>query len=223
MPTVLVTGCDTGLGVEFARQYAAAGCKVLATCLDPGTATATREIAGDVRVMKLDVSDLAAIDALAGELRGEPIDILVSNAGIGRPHPPFGRTDYALLQRMLAVNLIGPLRLAEAFVEQVAASRMKVMAFVSSRMGSIALNLTGGSYGYRASKAGLNAVIKSLAVDLAPREILVLALHPGWAKTEPGARVDVDRSVAGMRAIIERASRHETGSFLAYNDTPLPW
>jgi len=223
MPTVLVTGCDTGLGVEFARQYAAAGCKVLATCLDPGTATATREIAGDVRVMKLDVSDLAAIDALAGELRGEPIDILVSNAGIGRPHPPFGRTDYALLQRMLAVNLIGPLRLAEAFVEQVAASRMKVMAFVSSRMGSIALNLTGGSYGYRASKAGLNAVIKSLAVDLASREILVLALHPGWAKTEPEARVDVDRSVAGMRAIIERASRHETGSFLAYNDTPLPW
>jgi len=223
MPTVLVTGCDTGLGVEFARQYAAAGCKVLATCLDPGTATATREIAGDVRVMKLDVSDLAAIDALAGELRGEPIDILVSNAGIGRPHPPFGRTDYALLQRMLAVNLIGPLRLAEAFVEQVAASRMKVMAFVSSRMGSIALNLTGGSYGYRASKAGLNAVIKSLAVDLASREILVLALHPGWAKTEPEARVDVDRSVAGMRAIIERASRHETGSFFAYNDTPLPW
>jgi len=223
MPTVLVTGCDTGLGVEFARQYAAAGCKVLATCLDPGTATATREIAGDVRVMKLDVSDLAAIDALAGELRGEPIDILVSNAGIGRPHPPFGRTDYALLQRMLAVNLIGPLRLAEAFVEHVAASRMKVMAFVSSRMGSIALNLTGGSYGYRASKAGLNAVIKSLAVDLASREILVLALHPGWAKTEPGARVDVDRSVAGMRAIIERASRHETGSFFAYNDTPLPW
>jgi NAD(P)-dependent dehydrogenase (short-subunit alcohol dehydrogenase family) len=223
MPTVLVTGCDTGLGVEFARQYAAAGCTVLATCLDPDSATATRAIPGDVRVRKLDVSDLAAIDALAGELRGEPIDILVSNAGIGRPHPPFGRTDYALWQRMLAVNLIGPLKLAEAFVEHVAASRMKVMAFVSSRMGSITLNLTGGSYGYRASKAGLNAVVKSLAVDLAPREILVLALHPGWAKTEPGARVDVDRSVAGMRAIIERASRHETGSFFAYNDTPLPW
>ena len=223
MPTVLVTGCDTGLGVEFARQYAAAGCKVLATCLDPHTATATRAIPGNVRVVKLDVADLAAIDGLAVELRDEPIDILVSNAGIGRPHPPFGSTDYALWQRMLAVNLIGPLKLAEAFVEHVAASRMKVMAFVSSRMGSIALNLTGGSYGYRASKAGLNAVVKSLAVDLAPREILVLALHPGWAKTEPGARVDVDCSVAGMRAIIERASRHETGSFFAYNDTPLPW
>ena len=223
MPTVLVTGCDTGLGVEFVRQYAAEGCKVLATCLDPDRATATRAIAGDVQTVGLDVSDLAAIDALARDLRGEAIDILVSNAGIGRPHPPFGRTDYALWQRMLAVNLVGPLKLAEAFVEHVAASRMKVMAFVSSRMGSIASNLTGGSYAYRSSKAGLNAVVKSLAVDLAPREILVLALHPGWAKTEPGARVDVDRSVAGMRAIIERCSRHETGSFLAFNDTPLPW
>jgi NAD(P)-dependent dehydrogenase (short-subunit alcohol dehydrogenase family) len=115
------------------------------------------------------------------------------------------------------------MKLAEAFVEHVAASSMKVMAFVSSRMGSIALNLTGGSYGYRSSKAGLNAIVKSLAVDLQPRGILVLALHPGWAKTEPGARVEVDRSVAGMRAVIQRCSRHETGSFFAFNDTLLPW
>jgi NAD(P)-dependent dehydrogenase (short-subunit alcohol dehydrogenase family) len=223
MTTVLVTGCDTGLGVEFARQYATAGCRVIATCLEPGRAQATHEIAGNVHVMKLDVSDLAAIDALARELCGEPIDILVSNAGIARPHPPFGQTDYALWQRMLEVNVMGPMKLAEAFVEHVAASRMKVMAFVSARMGSIALNLTGGSYAYRSSKAGLNAVAKSLAIDLAPREILVLALHPGWAKTEPGGRVDVDRSVAGMRGIIERVGRHETGSFFAYNDIPLPW
>lgn len=221
--TVLVTGCDTGLGVEFARQYAAAGCKVHATCLDPATAEATRAIAGDVHMAKLDVSDLAAIDAFASDLRGEAIDILVSNAGIGRPHPPFGNTDFALWRRMLDVNLVGPLKLAEAFVDHVAASDMKVMAFVSSRMGSIALNLTGGSYAYRSSKAGLNAVVKSLAIDLAPREILVLALHPGWARTEPGARVDVDRSVAGMRAVIDRTSRHETGSFFAFNDTLLPW
>lgn len=223
MTSVLVTGCDTGLGVEFARQYAADGCRVFATCLDPTTADAARAIEGDVRILKLDVSDLAAVDALAADLRRESIDILVSNAGIGRPHPPFGKTDYDLWRRILDVNLIGPMRLAEAFVEQVAASRMKVMAFVSSRMGSIALNMTGGSYAYRSSKAGLNAVVKSLAVDLQPRHILVLALHPGWAKTEPGARVDVDTSVAGMRAIIARCSRHETGSFFAYNDTPLPW
>jgi NAD(P)-dependent dehydrogenase (short-subunit alcohol dehydrogenase family) len=223
MPSVLITGCDTGLGVEFARQYAADGYRVFATCLDPDTAAATRAIKGDVRVLKLDVSDLAAIDTLAGELREEPIDILLSNAGIGRPHPLFGKTDYAQWQRILDVNLIGPMKLAEAFVEHVAASRMKVMAFVSSRMGSITLNMTGGSYAYRSSKAGLNAVVKGLAIDLQPRHILVLALHPGWAKTEPGARVDVDRSVAGMRAVIQRCSRHETGCFFAFNDTMLPW
>jgi NAD(P)-dependent dehydrogenase (short-subunit alcohol dehydrogenase family) len=223
MPTVLVTGCDTGLGVEFARQYAAEGCRVYATCLDPDKAQATRAISGDVRVLKLDVSDLAAIDALARELASEPIDILLSNAGLGKHHPGFRDTDYQQWQRILAVNLMGPMRLAEAFVDHVARSSMKVMAFVSSRMGSIALNLTGGSYAYRSSKAGLNAVIRSLAVDLQPRGILVLALHPGWAKTEPGARVDVDRSVAGMRAVIQRCSRHETGSFFAFNDTLLPW
>jgi NAD(P)-dependent dehydrogenase (short-subunit alcohol dehydrogenase family) len=221
--SVLITGCDSGLGVEFARQYAAEGCRVFATCLDPGASDAVRAIKGNVRVLKLDVSDLAAIDALADELRDEPIDILLSNAGIGRPHPPFGKTDYAHWQRILDVNLIGPMKLAEAFVEHVAASRMKVMAFVSSRMGSIALNLTGGSYAYRSSKAGLNAVVKCLAIDLQPRHILVLALHPGWAKTEPGARVDVDRSVSGMRAVIQRCSLHETGSFFAFNDTMLPW
>jgi NAD(P)-dependent dehydrogenase (short-subunit alcohol dehydrogenase family) len=223
MPSVLVTGCDTGLGPEFARQYAAEGYRVYATCLDPDTASATRAIRGDVHVLKLDVSDRAAIDAFAGELKGEPIDILLSNAGLGKHHPGFGQTDYAEWQRILSVNLIGPMRLAEAFVEHVAASSMKVMAFVSSRMGSIALNMTGGSYAYRSSKAGLNAIVKSLAVDLQHRGILVLALHPGWAKTEPGARVDVDRSVAGMRAVIHRCSRHETGSFFAFNDTLLPW
>jgi NAD(P)-dependent dehydrogenase (short-subunit alcohol dehydrogenase family) len=221
--SVLITGCDTGLGVEFVRQYAAEGYRVFATCLDPNAAEATRAIEGNVRILKLDVSDLAAIDALAAELRDEPIDILLSNAGIGRPHPLFGKTDYAHWHRILDVNLIGPMKLAEAFVEHVAASQMKVMAFVSSRMGSIALNTTGGSYAYRSSKAGLNAVVKGLAIDLQPRHILVLALHPGWAKTEPGARVDVDRSVSGMRAVIERCSRHETGCFFAFNDTLLPW
>src|SRR6266446_2162047 len=101
MPTVLITGCDTGLGVEFARQYAAEGYRILAACLDPNTADATRAINGDVRVLKLDVSDLAAIDALAGELRNEPIDILISNAGLGKHHPSFGKTDYTQWHRIL--------------------------------------------------------------------------------------------------------------------------
>src|SRR4051794_13939488 len=217
MPTVLITGCDTGLGVEFARQYAEDGFRVLATCLDPDGAAETRAIRGMIEILRLDVSDHAAIEALARKLDREPLDILLSNAGIGRPHPPFGQTDYANWRRILEVNLIGPMKMAESFVEQVARSDQKIMAFVSSRMGSIGLNNSGASYAYRSSKAGLNMIVKTLALDLAPREICVLALHPGWAATEPGGRVPVDESVAGMRGVMRRAGRHHTGSFVTYH------
>ena len=223
MATVLVTGCDTGLGVEFARQYAADGHRVIAACLDPAKAAETSAVRGKIEVVGLDVTDHAAIERLAERLKSDPIDILLNNAGIGRPHPPFGATDYALWRRILETNLVGPMKMAESFVEHVARSELKVMAFVSSRMGSIASNNSGGSYAYRSSKAGLNMIIKSLAVDLAPREICVLALHPGWAATEPGGRVPVDESVAGMRGVIRRAGRHHTGSFVTYHDQPLAW
>jgi NAD(P)-dependent dehydrogenase (short-subunit alcohol dehydrogenase family) len=126
-------------------------------------------------------------------------------------------------QRIFQTNLVGPMKMAESFVGQVARSDLKMMAFVSSRMGSITLNNSGGSYAYRSSKAGLNMVVKTLAVDLAPRGICVLALHPGWAATEPGGRVPVAESVAGMRGVIHRAGRHHTGSFVTYHDQPLPW
>lgn len=223
MATIVITGCDTGLGVEFARQYAAEGHKVYATCLSPETAHETRAIAGDVEVQKLDMTDHASIAALAASLGGRPVDILLNNAGIGRPHPPFGETDYVNWRRILETNLIGPMKLVETLVENVAASELKMMAFVSSRMGSIALNQSGGSYAYRSSKAGLNMVVKGLAVDLAPRHISVIALHPGWAATEPGGRVPVAESVAGMRGVIHRAGRHHTGIFQTYHDQPLPW
>jgi NAD(P)-dependent dehydrogenase (short-subunit alcohol dehydrogenase family) len=223
MATILITGCDTGLGVEFARQYAGDGHRVIATCLDPATAKETAAIKGNIEVTRLDVTDHAAIEALARRLSGDAVDILLSNAGIGRPHPPFGQTDYPMWRRMLETNLIGPMKLAETFVEHVARSDNKMMAFVSSRMGSIASNNSGASYGYRSSKSGLNMIVKTLAVDLAPRQICVMALHPGWAMTEPGARVPVAESVAGMRGVLNRAGRHHTGSFVTYHDQPLPW
>ncbi len=223
MPTIVITGCDTGLGVEFARQYAAEGHRVLATCLNPDTAHDTRAIGGNVEVMKLDMTDHGDIAALGRHLAGAPVDILVSNAGIGRPHPPFGQTDYDNWRRILETNLIGPMKLAETLVDNIAAGELKIMAFVSSRMGSIALNNSGGSYAYRSSKAGLNMMVKGLAVDLAPRQISVIALHPGWAATEPGGRVPVAESVSGMRGVIHRAGRHHTGIFQTYSDQPLPW
>jgi NAD(P)-dependent dehydrogenase (short-subunit alcohol dehydrogenase family) len=223
MATILITGCDKGLGVEFARQYASDGHRVIATCLDPVEAREVAAINGNIEAVKLDVTDHAAIEALSQRLKNDTIDIFLNNAGIARPHPPFGETDYAQWQRILAINLIGPMKMAESFVEHVGRSELKMMAFVSSRMGSIALNNSGGSYAYRSSKAGLNMIVKTLAVDLTPRQICVLALHPGWAATEPGGRVPVAESVAGMRGVIQRAGRHHTGSFVTYNDQPLPW
>jgi NAD(P)-dependent dehydrogenase (short-subunit alcohol dehydrogenase family) len=223
MGTILVTGCDSGLGAEFARQYAGDGHRVIAACPDPSSATQTNAIAGNIEVIKLDVTDHAAVEALAERFCAEAVDVLLNNAGIGRPHPAFRATDYANWRCILEANLIGPMKMAESFVEQVARSDQKIMAFVSSRMGSIALNNSGGSYAYRSSKAGLNMIVKTLAVDLAPRHICVLALHPGWAATEPGGRVPVDESVAGMRGVIHRAGRHHTGSFVTYHDQPLPW
>lgn len=223
MATILVTGCDSGLGVEFARQYAGDGHRVIATCLDPLSARATSAIQGNIEMVKLDVTDHAAIEALAQRFAGETIDILLNNAGIGGPHPPFGATDYALWRRMLETNLIGPMKMAESFVEHVARSDSKMMAFVSSRMGSIGSNNSGASYGYRSSKSGLNMIVKTLAVDLARRSICVMALHPGWAMTQPGGRVPVTESVAGMRGVLHRAGPHHTGSFVTYADQPLPW
>lgn len=223
MPTVLVTGCDTGLGREFARQYAAEGHRVLATFLNPATAQGASDLVGNVEAIGLDVTDHAAIAALAARLSGEPIDILVSNAGIGHPHKPFGQMDYHHWRRVLETNLIGPMMIAESFADHVARSDFRLMAFVSSRMGSINLNLTGGAYAYRTSKAGLNMMVRSLAVDLAPRRICVMALHPGWAATEPGGRIPVEESVAGMRGVLHRAGPHHSGSFVTYHDQPLPW
>jgi NAD(P)-dependent dehydrogenase (short-subunit alcohol dehydrogenase family) len=223
MATVLITGCDTGLGVEFARQYAANGYRVIASCLDPSSANEAAAIHGNIELVKLDVTDHGAIEALAKRLAGEAVDILLNNAGIARPHPPFGQTDYSNWRRILETNLVGPMKMAESFVEHIARSDQKIMAFVSSRMGSIELNNSGASYAYRSSKAGLNMIVKTLAIDLAPRRICALALHPGWAATEPGGRVPVAESVAGMRGVIHRAGPHHTGSFLTYHDQPLPW
>jgi NAD(P)-dependent dehydrogenase (short-subunit alcohol dehydrogenase family) len=223
MYTVLITGCDTGLGVEFARQYAADGHRVIAACLDPSSAKETAGIRGNIELVKLDLTDHAAIETLSRRFSADAVDILLNNAGIGRPHPAFGHTDYANWRRILETNLIGPMKMAESFVEQVARSDQKMMAFVSSRMGSIALNNSGASYAYRSSKAGLNMIVKTLAIDLAARGICVLALHPGWAATEPGGRVPVAESVTGMRGVLQRAGPHHTGSFVTYHDQPLPW
>lgn len=223
MGTVLVTGCDRGLGREFALQYAEAGYAVVATYHDLAERLPDRE---GMRHRALDVTDLAAFDRLAEELAGEPIDILVSNAGIGRDIRRLGEIDYGYVQRMLAVNTIGPLKLVETFRPNLAAGRERRLLIVTSAMGAIGANLSGGHYGYRASKAGLNAIGRSLAIDLFADGITVAMLHPGWVRTAGGsddAPLTATESVAAMRDFVRRLGNHQTGGFYTYAGQPLPW
>jgi NAD(P)-dependent dehydrogenase (short-subunit alcohol dehydrogenase family) len=231
MPTILITGASRGLGLEFTKQYAAAGWRIHASCRDPDTADGLGAVAagasGAVTVHRLDVADGDRVAAFAHGLRDEPLDVLLNNAGIyGGKNKTFGDTDYAIWLETLNVNLLGPMRVAEAFVGQVARSGRRLIVCISSRMGSMAANTDGASYVYRSSKAGLNAVVRSLAADLRGQGITVVCFHPGWVATDmggPQAPLSPADSVTGMRAVIERLTPADSGSFLNYDGEEVPW
>src|SRR5262245_56234977 len=191
MPAVLLTGANRGLGLELARQYARRGWRVFACCRTPNDAIELRQLAsasgGLVRLFALDVRDHDRTAELARELAGEAIDVLLANAGVYGPSKmTLGQIDYAAWAEVMAVNVFAPARLAECFVDHVAQSDKKTIACVSSYMGSIAGNTSGRHYLYRSSKAALNAVVKTLAIDLRERGVTVVTLHPGWVKTDMG-------------------------------------
>jgi NAD(P)-dependent dehydrogenase (short-subunit alcohol dehydrogenase family) len=230
MTTVLITGASRGLGLEFTRQYLAAGATVIATCRDPDAAPELRALvaaaAARAELHRLDVNSAEETRALAHALDGRAIDILVCNAGVNTPRVPIGQVDEASFSQLMLTNVMGPIRLVGALLENVARSDSRLMVFLSSRLGSMAENARGGAYVYRASKAALNAVVKSLSVDLAPRGITTVLLHPGAAKTAmAGANgaVEVADSVAGMLAVIDNVTPAATGQFFNYDGTPIPW
>jgi NAD(P)-dependent dehydrogenase (short-subunit alcohol dehydrogenase family) len=235
MPTLLITGANRGLGLEFTRQYAAAGWQVFACCRTaadlPGLAALSAF--GKVSAHVLDVTDFGAVDRLAAELRGTALDVLLNNAGTFGPNPfsgdnpaqVFGHIDYAVWGEVLRINTMAPLKLAEAFVEHVAASSERKIVTVSSTEGSIT-QTRGNLYAYKTSKAAVNMVMRNLAADLKPRGIIAASLCPGWAKTRMGgvhAIVEVPDSIAGMRRIIASLTPEQTGMFLRYNGETVPW
>ena len=181
MPTVLITGASRGIGREFARQYEAGGWRVIATCRDPSK----YDLEGEV--YRLDVTDPDSVAALHRELKGEAIDLLINNAGIYGPRGlEFGSLDYDSWEEVLRTNVLGPMRVAEAIADQLVASGKKKMVFISSKVGSIADNSSGGSYIYRSSKTALNMAVKSLSLDLSGKGVICLMLHPGWVQTDMG-------------------------------------
>jgi NAD(P)-dependent dehydrogenase (short-subunit alcohol dehydrogenase family) len=229
MPHLLITGANRGIGLEHVRVLLGRGWTVTACCRDPEGASELKALDpgdGRLRIKAYDATDPGAAAELAREVR-EPIDILFANAGtMGPGDEGFGKTDAAGMAEAFAINTIAPLKLAEAFSDQVARSQMKVIALQSSRMGSIRDNTSGGYYGYRASKAGLNAAGKSLANDLRPRGVIVMILHPGWVKTRMGGQgglMTVSECVEGQLDLIARANPAMSGRFFHVSGEDLPW
>jgi NAD(P)-dependent dehydrogenase (short-subunit alcohol dehydrogenase family) len=227
MPTVLITGAGRGIGLEFARQYAADGWSVIATVRDPAKGAPVAALGRQVEVNLLDVADRGAIDKLARTLRGRAIDVLICNAAIygDKPKQEFGKVDWAEWEAVLRTNIMAPLALVESFVEHVAASERKLIVMMTSQMASTE-EASGGAYIYRTSKAALNNVAKNLAEDLAPRGITVLAMDPGWVKTDMGgssAPLTPEYSVRHMRKIFAKAGRRQTGHYLRYDGASHPW
>lgn len=224
MPSVLITGANRGIGLEFARQYAADGWQVIATCRRPDAAAELAKL--PVEIHPLDVTDFDAVAALAQKLTGRGIDILLNNAAHVGTTQNFGMVDTDEWAQVMALNVMAPLKMAEAFISHVARSRRKLIACMSSKMGSIANNTTGGNYIYRSSKAALNAVVKSLSVDLAPRGIAAVALHPGWVKTEmggPDAVLTADASASRLRRVLDGVTLAQTGRFIGFDGSEVSW
>jgi NAD(P)-dependent dehydrogenase (short-subunit alcohol dehydrogenase family) len=221
MPTVVVTGANRGLGLEFTRQYAADGSTVIATCRDPAKAGDLAALEGDIRVERLDVTDWAALGAFARGLGSTPLDLLICNAGIGG----WGEPEPDAWLHSFAVNCIAPTLLARALVDRVEAAGGKIVC-LTSKMGSIADNTSGGSIVYRSAKAALNAAWRSLAIDWKDRPVTVTMLHPGWVQTDMGganALITPDESIAGMRRVIDGLPRDRSGAFLDYKGESIPW
>jgi len=234
MATVLITGANRGLGLGLTQLYAADGDKVHACCRNPESASELNAVEGDVTVHALDVEDPSSIAALKAAIGDEPIDVLLNVAGyygkkiVSEPGglQEFGESDYDEWEKINRINVIGPMRIAEAFVDNVAASDQKKLITLSSILGSIGGNDMGKMYPYRASKASVNAIMRSMAFDLKERGITAVPLHPGWVRTDmggPTADIDADTSVSGMKSVIAGLKPEDAGRFMTYDGSELPW
>ena len=223
MATYLITGANRGIGLSLAQQLAARGDSVIGVCRQTSPALAAT---GAQMIDGVDVADADAVASLPAKLGDRRIDGLVLNAGIfsNETLDALDADAFARMQRQFEVNTLGPLRVAAALQGHLAQGAK--VGIVTSRMGSVADNGSGAYYGYRASKAAVNAIGKSLAMDLAPRGIAVVLLHPGRVATDMlGGQGDIgpDEAAANLLARLDALTLAGTGSFWHANGTPLPW
>ena len=230
MTTVLVTGANRGIGLEFVRQYAADGAEVIACCRDPAGAAELQAVAdasgGRVRPVQLDVASAGDIAALKAALTGRPLDIVINNAGIsGPPRQSADDIDVEGWLEAFRVNTVAPVAVAQALHENLKAGAQKKLVAITSQLGSTTNN-GGQRYAYRSSKAALNNAMRGLSRDWAGDGIAVGIFHPGWVKTDMGgqaAPVTPEQSVTGLRQRIAELGRENSGAYRDYAGQALPW
>jgi NAD(P)-dependent dehydrogenase (short-subunit alcohol dehydrogenase family) len=238
-PTVLITGSNRGIGLQFAKDYAAKGWNVIATTRNPDDAPELKKLAAankKVTVERLDVTKPAEIDALAAKYKGKPIDILINNAGIigdfMKPKPQaFGTLDHGQADEFMHVNALGPLKVTEAFYDSVKISGQKKIAAITSLAGSRGVDYGGvpGGYWYKLSKAALNAAMANVALDAKKDGVVVVLLSPGQVRVEKIANapipnlIDPPESIRGMMKVLDGVTLADAGTIIRYTGEKQPF
>lgn len=230
MPSILITGTNRGIGLELVRQYLDEGWEVYATARKLQHATELQQLAEaypSLHSYSLDVTHHEQRLALASQLKGIPLDILINNAGVyGQDDAFFGHTDEEKWLEALRINTIAPMKIMELFANNIALGEKKIIASISSKMGSMDDNGSGGSYVYRSTKAALNAVMVSAAHDLKSSGISVVILHPGWVRTDMGGangEINVQQSAERLRSILASVTIENSGDFYDIDGSIIPW
>ena len=228
MTTVLVTGANRGLGYEFVKQYSENKFDVFACCRNVNEAKKLKELAEiseNIKIYELDVGNIKTIKNLSQQLQNEKIDVLINNAGIYRSST-VGNINYDEWIESFKVNTIAPYQIVENFLEQIINSDLKKVVSITSKMGSIDDNTSGGSYIYRSSKTALNSMMRSLTHDLKNQGVATLTLHPGWVRTDmggPGGWINSIESVQGMIKQIDKLTIDDSGKYLDYAGKTINW
>ena len=222
--TIIVTGANRGLGLELCRQFKAAGATVIGTARDPKAAIDLRTL--EVQIEPLDVAEDDSVDELAKRLDGVAVDILINNAGIGGAGNGVMSLDMDRARQFFEVNSLGPIRVTRALLPHLRRGEERKIVHISSLMGSLQENSVGGYYCYRASKAALNMMNRSLAAELAGQGFVCAVCHPGWVRTRMGgtsAPVSPQESASGLIRVVASLAKGHSGRFFDYTGRELPW
>ena len=223
---IVITGANRGIGLELAAQYLARGDEVEAAVRRPEEATALRELGGALRVHACDVSDDASVAAFASALGDVPVDVLINNAGVMGKMQALADLDMADILRTIDTNTLGVLRVTGKLLPHLKRGAGKKIVSISSGMGSISDNTSGGAYGYRLSKAALNMANRSMSVDLRRDGLIAVVMNPGWVQTDMGgsrAPTKVDDSVRAIIGLIDKLEPKDSGTFLDYRGHTWQW